>query len=174
MDTWKAFEANELTHSAAHHLVAIYDVGQDYGGWARVSDIARQLNITRGSVSINLRALKRRALVQTDDHRLVKLTDEGLRAARAVMAKRVLVVTFLSEVLGVPADQAEIDSCKIEHLVSDETGHRLAQFLRFVSSDGEAAELLGRFQRFRCRCPKSADCGLCKGRCLVDELKRAI
>ena len=59
METWKEFEANELTHSAAHHLLAIYDVGLAYGGWARVSDIARQLDITRGSVSINLREIGR-------------------------------------------------------------------------------------------------------------------
>jgi hypothetical protein len=32
MDTWKEFEANELTHSAAHHLLAINDVGAPYGG----------------------------------------------------------------------------------------------------------------------------------------------
>ena len=175
MDTWKEFEANELTHSAAHHLVAIYEVGQKYGGWARVSDIARALNITRGSVSINLRALKRRSLVQTDDHRLVKLTDEGLRAARAVMAKRVVLVTFLSEVLGVPAEQAEIDSCKVEHLVSDATGHQLAQWLRFLASNQDlATELSERFHEYRCQCPESGACGLCKGRCLVDELKPAI
>src|SRR5580692_10661683 len=37
METWKEFEANELTHSAAHHLLAIYEVGLKYGGWARVS-----------------------------------------------------------------------------------------------------------------------------------------
>src|ERR1035441_3387915 len=27
METWKQFEANELTHSAAHHLLAVYEVG---------------------------------------------------------------------------------------------------------------------------------------------------
>jgi Mn-dependent DtxR family transcriptional regulator len=112
--------------------------------------------------------------VQTDDHRLVKLTEAGLRAARAVMAKRVLLVTFLSRILGVSPEQAEVDSCKIEHLVSDATGHRLAQFLRFVSEDPSSSNVLDRFRRFRCRCPKDAGCGLCKDRCLVDELKRAI
>ena len=102
MDTWKEFEANDLTHSAAHHLVAIHDVGLPYGGWARVSDIARQLNITRGSVSINLRALKKRGWVETDQHHLVKLTEPGLAVARSVMAKRMILKTFLSDVLGDP------------------------------------------------------------------------
>ena len=91
METWKAFEANELTHSAAHHLLAIYDVGLAYGGWARVSDIARRLDITRGSVSVNLRPLKKRGWIETDEHHMVKLSARGLKAAQAVMAKRVVV-----------------------------------------------------------------------------------
>lgn len=175
MDTWKEFEANELTHSAAHHLVAIYEVGLAYGGWARVSDIARQLNITRGSVSINLRALKKRAWVETDDHHLVKLTAQGLKAARAVMAKRVILKAFLSDVLDIPDSQAEIDSCKIEHLISHSTGQRLAQFLRFLTSDAPTSrDLIKRFRRFHGECPKSRTCDVCKGHCLMDELKRAI
>lgn len=175
MDTWKEFEANELTHSAAHHLLAIYEVGLPYGGWARVSDIARQLNITRGSVSINLRALKRRAWVETDDHHLVKLSPKGLKVARAVMAKRVILKSFLSDVLGIPASQADIDACKIEHLISHSTGQRLAEFLRFLTSDRlMARELVERFRRFHGECPKSRTCDVCKGQCLMDELKRAI
>ncbi|MCR4375771.1 MAG: metal-dependent transcriptional regulator [Acidobacteria bacterium] len=175
METWKEFEANELTHSAAHHLLAIYDVGQKYGGWARVSDIARALSITRGSVSINLRTLKKRGWVDTDAHRLVKLTPTGLQAAKSVMAKRVILKTFLSDVLGVPATQAEIDSCKIEHLISQVTGERLALFLRFLTSETRATrDLAARFRRFHGDCPKSRTCDVCKGQCLMDELKRAI
>ncbi|MBI4475675.1 MAG: metal-dependent transcriptional regulator [Acidobacteria bacterium] len=175
MDTWKEFEANELTHSAAHHLLAIHEVGAAYGGWARVSDIARRLNITRGSVSINLRALKKRGWVQTDAHHLVKLSPKGLKAVHAVMAKRVIVKTFLCEVLGIPEAEAEIDSCKIEHLISHATGHRLAQFLRFLTSGAPASrQVLKQFRTFRAACPESRTCEVCKGHCLIDELKYAI
>ena len=38
------------------------------------------------------------------------------------MAKRAVLKTFLSDVLGLPATQAETDSCKIEHLISQSTG----------------------------------------------------
>ena len=102
--------------------------------WARLwrlgagSDIARRLNITRGSVSINLRTLKKRGWVQTDEHRLVKLSANGLKAAHSVMAKRVIVKTFLCDVLDIPEPQADIDSCKIEHLISHSTGQRLVRF----------------------------------------------
>lgn len=174
MDTWKEFEANELTHSAAHHLLAIHEVGAAYGGWARVSDIARRLNITRGSVSINLRTLKKRGWVQTDEHRLVRLSPKGLRVVRSVMARRVIVKTFLGQVLAVPEAQAEIDSCKIEHLISQSTGQRLVHFLQFLTSGAPVSrQLLEHFRAFQATCPESRTCGVCNGHCLIDELKYA-
>ena len=175
MDTWKEFEANELTHSAAHHLLAIDDVGAAYGGWARVSDIARRLNITRGSVSINLRTLKTRGWVETDQHRLVKLSPRGLTVVQSVKAKRVIVKRFLRDVLGIPEAEAEIDSCKIEHLISHATGARLVQFVRFLTCGAPASrQLLKQFRTLQTACPADHRCEVCNGQCLIDELKRAI
>lgn len=176
METWKAFEANELTHSAAHHLFAIHRVGADYGGWARVSDIARHLTITRGSVSINLRALKKRGWVETDDRHLVKLSPEGLKVVQSVLAKRAILKTFLVRVLAVPEAQAEIDACKMEHLLSHATGRQLARFIQFLSSRGKEGDaLLSRFHRARGACPAGGPCDLCReGPCIVDELAEAI
>lgn len=143
METWKEFEANELTHSAAHHLQAIYDLGQQYGGWARVSDIARQLGITRGSVSINLRTLKKKGLVEADEHHMVRLSPAGEQIVQAVSAKKAALKAFLHEVLRVSEDQAEIDSCKIEHLISEEARTQLVAFLEFW----RASALDGKFQK---------------------------
>jgi DtxR family Mn-dependent transcriptional regulator len=175
METWKEFEANELTHSAAHHLLAIHEVGAAYGGWARVSDIARQLDITRGSVSINLRALKKRRWIETDEHHMVKLSKKGLKAVQSLIAKRMVVKAFLSDILGTPDPQAEIDSCKIEHLISHATGQRLVHFMRFLTSEDPAATaFLERFRTVHGQCPESRTCDVCKGHCLVDELASAI
>lgn len=174
METWKEFEANELTHSAAHHLLAIHEIGLDYGGWARVSDIARELSITRGSVSINLRALKKRGWVEADEHHMIRLTSQGQRAVQAVMAKKAVLKAFLSEVLGIPELQAEIDSCKIEHLISQPMGEQLVHFMRFLTSeDPLARQVLDRFRTFQDECPESRTCEVCKGHCLIDELQQA-
>lgn len=175
MDTWKAFEANELTHSAAHHLLAIDEVGEAYGGWARVSDIARRLNITRGSVSINLRILKKRGWVHADERRLVRLSPKGVRVVHAVKAKRVIVKKFLQDVLGLPDADAEIDSCKIEHLISHSTAQRLVRLLQVLASGAPASrQLLKQLRVARPLCPPSRTCGVCRGHCLMDELKYAI
>lgn len=174
METWKAFEANELTHSAAHHLIAIDEVGAPYGGWARVSDIARRLNITRGSVSINLRTLKKRGWVQTDEHRLVKLTPKAVSVVHAVRAKRAIVSTFLREVLGLPESLAEVDACKVEHLISDQAARRLLRFQQVLTMGTPASrQILKRFHEAQPTCPTSRTCVVCKGQCLIEELKHA-
>ncbi|MCX7887453.1 MAG: metal-dependent transcriptional regulator [Verrucomicrobiae bacterium] len=171
METWKEFDANELTHSAAHHLLAIYEAGQRYGGWARVSDIARQLGITRGSVSLSLRTLRKRKLIETDQHHMVKLSPHAREIVDSVIAKREALKLFLCEVLGLSPEQAEVDSCKIEHLISPKMAERLVSFMRFlVSGDPAARDLLQRFRQFDGDCPETGHCELCHGRCLLARL----
>ena len=133
-DTWKEFEQNPVSHSVAHHVVAIAHL-REKQGYARVSDVARVLNITRGSASLTLKSLKQKGLVLEDENRFLLLSDDGQFVADSVRGKRLVMRKFFSEVLGVPADQAEVDTCKVEHLISEDAAHRLAMFLRFLGSD---------------------------------------
>jgi Mn-dependent DtxR family transcriptional regulator len=173
METWKEFGANELTHSAAHHLIAIDEIGRQYGGWARVSDIARHLNITRGSVSINLRTLKKRGLVETDEHHMVKLSAEGERIVHGVTAKKTAIKAMLRHVLGLSEEQAEVDSCKIEHLISGPTAERLLALVHAVLSDpGLAEQLRAKVHNHDAGCADASSCPVCEGRALGDVLKQ--
>ena len=127
---WKRFEANRLTHSAAHHLCAIHELGGKAGGWARVTDIAANLGVTRGTVSINLRTLKARGLVVADDRRMVRLSSHGHAMVHEVRAKKAILKSFLTGVLGLNERLADVDRCKIEHLLSQRTSLRLARWLK--------------------------------------------
>jgi DtxR family transcriptional regulator, Mn-dependent transcriptional regulator len=133
VDTWKEFDQNVITHSAAHHLMAISELIGQYG-YARVSDVARVLNITRGSVSISLQPLKKIGLVLQDENRHLRLSAEGQALVAAICTKRHLMQRLLAEVLGVEPAQAEIDACKLEHLVSNATAQQLLSFLSFLDS----------------------------------------
>jgi Mn-dependent DtxR family transcriptional regulator len=137
-EVWKSFDENTLTHSAAHYLMTIHDLLESQG-YARVTDIAKQLNITRGSCSISLKPLKKRGLVVEDHNKFLLLSDEGKRLARIVEKNDELLETFFTEVLGVDQDQAEMDACKIEHLLSIETSIKLCSFIEFVRSDNKIA-----------------------------------
>jgi len=128
MDTiWKKFEENNITHSAAHHLLAILEL-REKRGYARVTDVAKDLNITTGSASINLKALKAKNLIVEDENKFLSLSEEGEAIARAVLLRKNILYSFLVNILKVSPEQAEIDSCKTEHLISAETAKKLQEF----------------------------------------------
>jgi len=175
-DVWKEFEDNQITHSAAHYLMAIKQLLEDHG-YARVTDIAKALNITRGSCSISLKPLKKRNLVVEDENRFLKLSEEGQRLAELVELNDKLLELLFGEVLGVDADQAEIDACKIEHLLSIEVSMRLSAFVKLWQSNAkEVTEFKKLLKKSRQACAgNSEDCEVCSQVCITpsesDRLK---
>lgn len=127
-EVWKQFEENDISHSAAHHLLAVMELRKSRG-YARVTDVARFLNITTGSASTNLKSIKSRGLIEEDENRLLTLTTKGEALAHAVLLRKELLRKFLIDVLHVTPEQAEIDSCKTEHLISPETTKKLHEFI---------------------------------------------
>ncbi len=128
MDVWKQFEENNITHSAAHHILAVRQL-RDERGYARVTDVARHLNITTGSASTNLKNLKAKGLLLEDDNKFLNLSPEGEVLANAIIKRKQVLHSFLRDVLKVSPEQAEIDACKTEHLISAETTKKLEAFL---------------------------------------------
>ena len=137
-EVWKEYDSNEISHSVAHHLAAIHELITNLG-YARVSDVARALEITRGSASLTLKALKEKGLVLEDPNKFLKLSDEGRQIVDSILAKRAIVRKFLSDVLQLDARQAEVDACKVEHLLSTQTGEQLLHFVQFLISDDPIA-----------------------------------
>ena len=138
MDVWKKFEENNITHSAAHHLLAILEL-REKRGYARVTDVARELNITTGSASTNLKSLKSKHLISEDENRFLSLSAEGEALARAVLARKRILEEFLVNILKVSPVQAEIDACKTEHLISAETAKKLQDFIKSYNGHQKAA-----------------------------------
>ncbi len=169
MDTWKQFDQNIITHSAAHHLMAI-DTLVGRHGYARVSDVARQLEITRGSVSISLKPLKAAGLVEQDENKFLRLSATGQHLVDIIRARRFVVVEFMTKVLGVSREQAEIDGCKIEHLLSAETAEKLTTMLRYLASGDKVPEaFLKGLAKFDTECEHDVEeCPCCEHQCLND------
>lgn len=127
-DVWKQFEENGITHSGAHHLLAVKEL-LETRGYARVTDVAKQLNITTGSASTNLKGLKKKGFVVEDENKFLALSEQGEAMASAVLKRKQVFQAFLIDVLDVNSEQAEIDACKTEHLISAETALKLEAFL---------------------------------------------
>lgn len=174
-DVWKEFERNPITHSAAHHLVTIAELLEQHG-YARVSDVAKALNITRGSASLTLKALRQRGLVVEDENRFLKLSSEGERIAASVRGRAYVIHAFLTDVLGVHAELAEVDTCKIEHLVSLTTAEKLGRFVRFIESgDPRAAAFLAGWRDYHESCTHDPEvCPACQAECLTQICTESI
>lgn len=160
-EVWKSYEDNALTHSAAHYLMTIHELLATQG-YARVTDIAKRLNITRGSCSISLKPLKRRGLVVEDANKFLSLSPEGKRLAEVVEQNDDLLEAFFRDVLGVQPEQAEVDACKIEHLLSIESSVKLCTFINLIKSDQKTVKDFFKLLR-----RETSACGQEDGRCPV-------
>lgn len=170
MEIWKEFEANELTHSSAHYLMAIHSLLNEQG-YARSSDVAKELGIARSSASMGIHLLIDKSFLKEDGNKFLQLTAEGKRMAEEIIGKKVVLKRFFQDILKVKAHQAEVDTCKIEHLISSETGASLLAFIRFMSSDDPLVKkALQKFWQIQCKetCPGIETCPVCETTCLLE------
>src|SRR5512139_400549 len=170
-ETWKRFAEKEVTHSMAHYLQAIASL-KKVKGYAKVSDIADILGVSRAGVTSMLRSLKSRGLVVHERYGLVELTEEGRRFAKLTERNREVLAKFFTDILGLGPETAHEDACMIEHLVSPAS---MVQFLRLtalIQSDHPvAAQFREAFRDYQEKCESGGDCPVCEGRCLKEEFE---
>ena len=69
-----------------------------------------------------------------------------------------LLETFFRDVLGVDAEQAEIDACKVEHLLSIDTSMKLARLVEYVNSGKKAVrDFLRELRETKSACAPEAE-----------------
>jgi DtxR family Mn-dependent transcriptional regulator len=136
---WREFENNSLTHSMAHYLMAVDSLRDNYG-YARVTDVAEMLEVSRGAASMSISHLKKRGWVSADRNGMLLLTKDGEGIARLVEQNFNVLSTFFQQVLDVEKEVALGDACKMEHLMSLETGRRLVLLMRYILSDDKRAD----------------------------------
>ena len=162
MKEWKEFDNNEITHSMAHYLMAIHELHRRQG-YARVTDVARELEITPGSASVSIKTLKSRGWVEEDHNRFLKLSTDGEKLAHEITVNNRLMVQFLTEVLGMDVGQASIDACKVEHLVSSDTRRKLLQFMHFIHEEHKPVKtFLRAWKDHQFHCPGPSECEVCE------------
>jgi DtxR family Mn-dependent transcriptional regulator len=137
---------SELTHSMAHYLLTIHKLKEEKG-YARVTDIAKDMGLTKGSVSTALNNLKKRELVDEDESKFLSLSTLGHNEVHAILTSRTLLYYFLKDVLGVKEETAHQDSCLMEHLLSSETRVNFFKYLKSNHSDIKDLDL-GQFKDF--------------------------
>jgi len=145
----KVLTPAELGHSMAHYLLVIHFLKEERG-FARVTDVAKKLNLTKGSVSIALNSLKKKEfVVEEEDCKFLKLSEMGHKMVHRILSSRTLLFHFFKDLIGVTEETALKDACLMEHLLSDETRKKLFSFLKEIAcecSPKKRTKLLEKFQ----------------------------
>ena len=113
--------------SSEDYLEAILMLREQLGK-VRSIDIVYKLGYSKPSISIAMKKLREKGLVNMDADGYITLTNEGLKIARHTYTRHKVLTSFF-ENIGVNPRTAEDDACKIEHDISEETFKRLREFM---------------------------------------------
>ncbi|HQN69471.1 MAG TPA: metal-dependent transcriptional regulator [Anaerolineaceae bacterium] len=101
----------------------------------RQVDIARALGFKRPTVHVAVKKLAEQNLVHIDEGSKIALTPQGRQIAEAVFMRHKTFTRFLMH-LGVDEQTAEMDACRIEHYVSEQTFQRIKDYCeKFLNGD---------------------------------------
>ena len=120
----------EVRESAENYLEAIL-IESRHKEKVRAVDICTHLGFSRPTVSVMLKKLREKGLVEIGEHSSLHLSEQGLAIAQATYERHCLITQMLMQ-LGVSAKTAKEDACKIEHDLSDETFECLKKHLEKV------------------------------------------
>ncbi len=121
-----------LSAAGQDYLKAIYLIEQEQGeGRVSTSALADKLQVARASVTGMLKKLahSKPTLVDYRPYRGVALTPAGRKIALEIIRHHRLVEAYLAEALGYSWDEVHREADQLEHVVSEELGDRMSQYL---------------------------------------------
>ena len=117
----------ELHQSAEDYLEAILMI-KEKKGYVRSIDVANQLNVSKPSVSYATKRLRESGYIFFNEDGMINLTESGMKVASDIYNRHKVLTNFFIR-LGVDAEVASEDACKIEHDISSESFEKLCTFV---------------------------------------------
>lgn len=156
----------DLTASLEDYVEAIYNIAVRKGA-ARVTDIALELSVAKSSVTGALRSLSSKGLVNYDPYSIITLTPDGEEVGERIARRHAVLAEFLEEILGLSAEVAQANACRIEHSMEPAVVMRLLKFIDFIEKCPRAGEdFRAGFKRFYEGGDAPYQCVECLGRAL--------
>ena len=120
--------SSKVHASGEDYLEAILMISERSFGTVRSVDVAKELGVTKPSVSNAMKILKNGGYITVEDNGLIRLTEAGSEIAERTYEKHKVLTQWL-EYLGVSPETASEDACKIEHVISKESFEKLKTHL---------------------------------------------
>lgn len=95
----------------------------------RSVDIAAELNFKKPSISVAMKKLKNSGYILVSPKGYITLTKTGKEIADRIYERHTLLTSWLTR-LGVDADTAAKDACRIEHVISPQSFEALKNHVK--------------------------------------------
>ena len=122
-----------IHRSAEDYLEMILRL-QETKGYVRAVDISNGLSVSKPSVSVAMRNLRENGYITVDKDNYIHLAEAGMAIAREIYERHRFLTEFLTYI-GVDAETAEKDACRIEHDISASTFDAFKRFYAERSAD---------------------------------------
>jgi DtxR family Mn-dependent transcriptional regulator len=96
--------------------------------------LAEKFHVSAPTVTEMLKRLVRDGYIEMDAKRQVTLTEEGNRAAEAVLRRHRLTERFLVDMLGMQWHQVHEEACRLEHFISGAVEDRVITSLNYPTT----------------------------------------
>lgn len=122
-------KTNESVENYLETILTLYHKN----GHVRSIDIAHELSFSKPSVSVAMKNLREKNYINIDEGGSITLTKEGLQIAEGIYERHQIIATALMA-LGVDKKTAFEDSCKIEHVISENSFEKIKEHLKKYNS----------------------------------------
>jgi Mn-dependent DtxR family transcriptional regulator len=97
--------------------------------YVRAIDVAHETGYTKPSVSRAMGLLRKNGHINVDENGFITLTEAGELLAKKILERHRVLTEFLVRI-GVSAETADDDACKMEHVISDETFEKMKEHVQ--------------------------------------------
>lgn len=132
-----------LTESNEMYLLTIYRLTRRQPV-ASTTAIAARLNISRPSVTEQLKRLRQRGYVNYEWREGASLTEAGQRVAQGLLRKHRLLELFLARCFGYGLDEVHEEACRLEHQLSERLTDGIEKLLGYPPFDPHGQPIPGK------------------------------
>lgn len=94
----------------------------------RSVDIAEELGFKKSSISVAMKNLRENNYITVTKAGFIYLTDSGKEIAEMIRERHTVLSSWLEDI-GVDADIASQDACKLEHVLSKESFEAIKKYI---------------------------------------------
>ena len=123
----------KIYESAENYLETIYMLSKQQSE-VRSIDVASEIGFTKPSVSRAVKNLRASGHILMDAKGHLTLTPLGLQVAEQMYERHQLLSQFLIQI-GVTAETALADACRIEHVISEESFAHIKSYMAKMSPE---------------------------------------